>query len=115
MKLYLAAPYTGNEEAHTQMAEQWGRKLQQAGHIVVIPHASHYIDRNWKRYAGYDAGYEYWIQHGLTLLSACEAMVLEGNWKKSKGCRREHRYAQKHGIQVYFGIESVPPEENNDN
>jgi len=113
MIIYLAAPYTNSPDANVAYAEQVARKLQQAGHIVLVPHASHYTDRSWRRYGGYEAGYDYWIKVGLAQLSACDAIVLEGNWKKSKGCCKEHKWAQAHGLTVYYGADKVPPVENN--
>jgi len=114
MIIYLGMPYTNSPEANTLAAEQAGMRLQQQGHTVLIPHSFHHTAKNWRRYWAHDAGGDYWAKVGLAMLSACDALVLEGNWKKSKGCRREHKWAQAHGLTVYYGADKVPPDKEDE-
>ena len=102
-RIYLALPYSGQEEKSFQQANRVAGLLMEAGHIVFSPIShSHSI--------GVRTGdFNFWMGQDLPWLDLCDRLVVlraEG-WEESKGVQAEIAYAQEHCIEVSY-IDPMP-------
>lgn len=100
-RVYVAGPYTGDEEANTKRAIRAGNKIAEMGYTPFIPHLSHYWDTHLKEdVEGHDGhGYAFWMAQCIEWLKACDYLVrLPGD---SEGATREEEAAEKFGIPVF--------------
>lgn len=110
-RIYVAGPYSPQDHTHNNCvgeAEEnvrkaiWvGNELIKKGHVVFVPHLSHYQanapngDHNWP-----------WYEIDNTFLD---------NWATalffidhSKGADAEHERAKKKGLDIFYDLNEVP-------
>lgn len=92
--VYIASPYTGDEERNTVFQIMVANKLVRLGFIPVWPLASHY----W--HLQYPHDYEYWMYLDFEYIKRCDALLRMGG--KSAGADREVEFAQSLGIPVFY-------------
>lgn len=56
--------------------------------------------------------YEDYMQIDAEMIKAADGIVMLRGWRSSQGAKRELRVALKQGKKVFYGIESVPIEQN---
>ena len=103
--IYLAGPYRAKNgytvRENVRTAERFAVEVVQLGHYPVTPHL------NTAFFDG-EAEDEYFLAHGLALLSRCDAILLLPRWEQSSGSRQELADAHLHGLEVYKGIHEIP-------
>ena len=97
--VYLASPYTINPELSYVIAREIVESCVQEGVAVYAPTLYGHV-------AAKNGSYDYWIQHGIRLLSGCDSIVFVeskelGSWRDSKGCQLELDEALKNGLPLY--------------
>jgi len=113
MKIYVAGPYCPKDcaphevirkaQENVNKAIDAGIRLMDEGHIVFIPHLSHFIHIRM----GSDWGQPFWYQFDLEWLRCCDAILMLPNWETSHGCTLELQEAKKLGLMVFHSIEDV--------
>lgn len=97
--VYVAGPYTGDEEANVVRALEAGTKLLGAGLYPYIPHLSHY----WE--AKYPHHYDVWMELDFGWIRRCDAVLkLPG---ASKGADREVDLARHLELPVFHTVDAV--------
>lgn len=104
-KIYLASPYTHNEQAvedwRWKQVAAFAAKLSQEGHIVYCPIGFwHPIARQF----GLKGDYKTWMHNDRAFISWCEIFMVYclEEWGNSEGIRSEIAYAAKQGKEVVF-------------
>lgn len=97
--VYLAMPYTINPELSYVMALEIVESCVKDGVMVYAPTL-------YGHTAAKDGSWEYWMTHGLRLMSGCNSVVFVnsaelGDWRDSEGCTRELHYALRDGRKLY--------------
>lgn len=85
--VYLASPYTVNPELSYVIAREIVESCVQEGVAVYAPTLYGHV-------AAKNGSYDYWVNHGIKLLEACDSVVFVeaaelGPWRDSKGCQLE--------------------------
>lgn len=85
--VYLASPYTVNPELSYVIAREIVESCVQDGVAVYAPTLYGHV-------AAKNGSYDYWVNHGIKLLEACDSVVFVeaaelGPWRESKGCQLE--------------------------
>ena len=117
---YLAVPPTGTIERkdlhkcvretalNTERAIHAGIEIMKLGHVVVIPHLSHYIHT----LADVEFDNEYWYDFDNAILDKCDALYVVSttgiNGVVSKGTVAEIARAKANGLQIFAKIEDIP-------
>jgi nucleoside 2-deoxyribosyltransferase len=97
--VYIAGPYTGNEEQNVANALAAGTPLLDAGLCPYVPHLSHY----WE--AQHPHHYEVWMTLDFAWIRRCDVLLrLPGS---SSGADREVALAKALGIPVFYTVEEV--------
>jgi nucleoside 2-deoxyribosyltransferase len=97
--VYIAGPYTGNEEANVARALEAGTALLRHGLYPYVPHLSHY----WE--AKHPHHYEVWMELDFGWVRRCDAVLrLPG---PSSGADREVALAERLGLPVFASVEDV--------
>jgi len=97
--VYVAGPYTGDEEANVARAIDAATVLLRAGLFPYVPHLSHY----WE--ARHAHHYEVWMELDFGWVRRCDAVLrLQG---ASSGADREVTLAESLGLPVFHSMESV--------
>lgn len=91
MILYLAGKMTGTADMGRTQFNEMEHRLTAQGHIVINP----------ARLPIGLKGDEY-MQIGLKMLDAAEAIFLLSGWETSKGARLEREYALYQGKKVMY-------------
>lgn len=95
--VYVAGPYSGDEEANTDRALAAGEEILAAGYYPYVPHLSHFWHQR------YPHTYEQWMEIDMAWLARCDALVrLPG---ESPGAEREVAFARSAAIPVFFGMD----------
>ena len=102
MILYISGPISSRMDtykAEFDAAESYLSTWK--GHTVLNP-------------AGHPLGlkYEDYLDIDLAMVRAADGIVMLKDWKQSSGAKLELKYAMQIGIKVFYGIESVPTEQN---
>lgn len=113
--LYIAGSYRGKTPAHTQynINQAWevGRqvivRLGRFGWFPVIPHLCS------MHYDGLQSD-EFFLSGTEELMLRCDAVLVQGNYMESAGTLHEIRAAEYMGIPVYYSIEDIIYENQND-
>lgn len=97
--VYVAGPYTGDEEANVARALAAATDLLTAGLYPYVPHLSHY----WEAQHAQD--YETWMGLDFGWVRRCDALLrLPG---ASKGADREVDLAVSLRLPVFYSVEAV--------
>lgn len=99
MRVYVAGPYTGDEEANVSRAIAQGERLDSLGFNSFVPHLFHFWDRQ------HPAGYERWMAKCLAEVERSDVLFrTEGG---SPGASREEQRADERGIRVVWSEEEL--------
>jgi hypothetical protein len=97
--VYVAGPYTGDEEGNVARALSAATVLLGAGLYPYVPHLSHY----WE--AQHAHHYEVWMELDFGWVRRCDAVLrLPGD---SKGADREVALAERIGLPVFRSTDDV--------
>lgn len=97
--VYVAGPYTGDEEANVGRAIDAATVLLRAGLYPYVPHLSHY----WE--ARHAHHYEVWMDLDFGWVRRCDAVLrLPG---PSAGADREVDLAMRLDLPVFYSVEAV--------
>lgn len=101
MILYISGPISSDMEQYKTKFDAAESYLNWKGHTVLNP-------------AGHPPGmkYEDYLDIDLAMVRAADGIVMLKDWKQSSGAKLELKYAMQIGIKVFYGIESVPIEQN---
>lgn len=102
-RVYLALPYSGQEEKSFRQANRVAARLMDRGHVVFSP-ISHSHSIGTCR-----GDYGFWMKQDLPWLDLCDLLVVlrsEG-WEQSKGVQAEIAYAHEHCIATVY-IDPMP-------
>jgi hypothetical protein len=96
---YLAMPYTKSPHTSCRVASEISSQCAKDGIHVYAPTLYGHIVAS-------EGSYDYWISHGLKLLSACDSITFVqhkelGSWTLSKGCQLEATAAREAGLRMY--------------
>lgn len=101
MRIYLAHPYTGDEEKNRERALQAEELLRKA-----TPQTAFYnpVGRMSERFEG--MSYAEVMAQCLSELTECDGIVFCGNWKESTGCRFEAYAAKQLQLPRWYGVDT---------
>ena len=101
MKIYLAIPYSGNEEESFKFANKIAGKLMSKGHIVFSPIShTHPICKECEL----PSEWKFWKQYDESFITWCDEVWIcdFGNWAKSIGVKAEIDIAIKLNKPIHF-------------
>ncbi len=114
MKVYIAGKYLPKNcsmhdaarvaHENVQAAIQAGCELVKRGHLVHIPHFTHYMHLSDPELSGFD-----WHNYVLEWLRCCAAILMLPGWTDSTGASLELRKAREWGLKVYYDVEEITP------
>ena len=98
--IYIAGPYSsGDKLRNVNRAIDIGAEIMKRGHMVIIPHLSHYIDER------HSFPYVVWLKMDLVLLDKCDAIFrMQG---KSHGADGEVAYASAKSIPIFDDLDKL--------
>lgn len=98
MVVYIASPYTvGNQAENVRAQIDAAEELMNHNIASISPLLSHF------HHLVYPHTWQEWMDHSISLLSNCNALIrLPG---ESKGADIEVEHARQMGIMVYFSVE----------
>ena len=101
MRIYIAHPYTGDEERNRERALKAEEMLRKA-----TPHARFFnpVGRLSEQYEA--LSYVEVMTRCLEALAECDGIVLCGAWETSPGCRIEMNMARRLQKTLWFGVDS---------
>ena len=102
MKLvYLAGPYTGQEENSFKILTQYAARLMLSGYAVFSPITHSHPIATQNKMPG---SWEFWAGQDLAILQSCDTlMVLKmPGWEKSLGVTAEIKEAKFHGLEILY-------------
>ena len=101
MILYISGPISSDMEQYKTKFDAAESYLNWKGHTVLNP-------------AGHPFGlkYEDYLDIDLAMVRAADGIVMLNGWKQSNGAKVELAYAMQRKKKVFYGIESVPIEQN---
>lgn len=96
---YLAMPYTTSPHTSCRVASEISKQCALDGIHVYAPTLYGHIVAS-------EGSYDYWINHGLKLLKACDSITFVqhkelGSWTLSKGCQIEAAAAREAGLKMF--------------
>lgn len=99
--IYLASPYTGNEEENFKAVAKKAAELTNEGHIIFCPIA---MCHPMAVYGKIPGNWEFWEKFDTTYLSVCHRMMVYRlpGWEKSKGVTAEIKIAEKFNIPIEY-------------
>lgn len=93
---------------NTERAIRTGIEIMKMGHLVFVPHLSHYIHQ----FSNVEFDNEYWYDFDNQWLDLCDGLYIVGtagvNGTISKGTIAEIARAEKNGIPVYRKLDDIP-------
>jgi hypothetical protein len=104
LKIYVAAPYTGDEQANVDRAVDAGIELIRKGHVPFIPHLTHYIEMRLQE-RGETFDYEVYMKYDGAWVSSCDALL---QLASSLGADRELHQAAHEGKIIFLSLDEVP-------
>ena len=107
MKIYIAGPITGTEDAVKRFhgAEVF---IRWKGHEAVNPIYIGYLITTTGENA---ISYGNIMNICKALLGACDAVYMMPGWQRSNGARIEHAEAIKKGLRFYASLDAIPETE----
>ena len=103
MRIYLAHPYTGDEEKNRERALKAEELLRKATPQTTFYNPVGRISAS-KQFAG--RSYAEVMAEGLSKLTECDGIVFCGDWKKSAGCRFEAYTAKQLQLPRWYGVDA---------
>ena len=101
MRIYLAHPYTGDEEKNRERALRAEELLRKATPQTAFYNPVGRMSTS-KQFAA--MSYTGIIAHCLSELARCDGVVFCGDWKESAGCRIEAQVAQRLSLPRWYGV-----------
>lgn len=103
--VYIAHPYSAPKpelrRRNVRRASELSSAVNRAGCATISP-----LQESYGRDDALSK--EQWTQHGLVLLSVCEAVVAPDSWRESSWCSKEINLARIVGIPVFEATYGVP-------
>jgi len=104
LMIYVAGPFRGEHpwavEQNVRNAENLAFRVWEAGASALCPHTNtRFFDKSLPDKAFLDGT--------LTMLKACQAIILTENWKTSRGATAEREWAINNGLPVFYSIEEL--------
>jgi hypothetical protein len=99
VRVYIAGPYTGDEEKNVNEAIAFGEVVANRGFIPFIPHLNHYWDKQ------YVHDYEFWMNQDLQWLAMCDVLLRMPG--QSSGADREVAAAILSGKPVAYSLQEL--------
>ena len=99
MRIYIAHPYTGDEEKNHERALKAEELLRQATPNAVFFNPVGRLSGKMKTKRYVDV-----MSYCLKELMDCDGIVLCGKWEDSPGCRMEAKQARVLEIPRWFGV-----------
>ena len=101
MRIYIAHPYTGDEERNRKRALRAEELLRKA-----TPNAEFFnpVGRMTGRFEG--LSYAEVMAQCLSELTECDGIVFCGDWKESAGCRFEACTAKRLQLPRWYGVDA---------
>ncbi|UZE45939.1 DUF4406 domain-containing protein [Selenomonas sputigena] len=103
MRIYLAHPYTGDEEKNRERALRAEELLRKATPQTAFYNPAGRLSDS-KQFAA--MSYAGIMAHCLGELTRCDGIVLCGDWAKSTGCRIEAQVAQRLSLPRWYGVDA---------
>nr|DAS58765.1 MAG TPA: protein of unknown function (DUF4406) [Caudoviricetes sp.] len=103
MRIYLAHPYTGDEEKNRERALRAEELLRKATPNVEFFNPVGRMSAS-KQFAA--MSYAGIMVRCLGELTRCDGIVLCGDWAKSTGCRIEAQVAQRLSLPRWYGVDA---------
>ena len=103
MRIYLAHPYTGDEEKNRERALRAEGLLRKATPQATFYNPVGRISAS-KQFAG--RSYAEVMAEGLSKLTECDGIVFCGDWKESAGCRFEACTAKRLSLPRWYGVDA---------
>mgnify|MGYP000912865828 CR=1 FL=1 len=103
MRIYIAHPYTGDEERNRERALRAEELLRKATPQTAFYNPVGRISAS-KQFAG--RSYAEVMVEGLSKLAECDGIVFCGDWKESTGCRIEAQVAQRLSLPRWYGVDA---------
>lgn len=103
MRIYLAHPYTGDEERNRERALKAEEVLRKATPQTTFYNPVGRISAS-KQFAG--RSYAEVMVEGLSKLTECDGIVFCGDWKESAGCRFEAYTAKQLQLPRWYGVDA---------
>lgn len=102
-KIYLAIPYTGNEEQSFETANRFAAKFLNEGNLVFSPISMcHPIAKQ----ESLPSDWEFWKRLDTAFIEWCDEVVFivpnQYDFVNSKGCRAEYEIARQIGKGINF-------------
>jgi len=117
MRIYIAGAYTApTPEAvylNVVKAMEAGRLVYLRGHEPVVPHLYHFLHIYWQT-KGTDVPSDTWAKWGMDSLETCDAILMLEGWWASKGAKTEYQKAMELGLQIFYRVNDIPREVNDD-
>jgi hypothetical protein len=114
LKIYVAGPYCPNgcspheairkAQENVNTAIDVGIALMDMGHIVFIPHLSHYIHQRMTT----DWGKDFWYKFDLEWLRCCDAIFMLPGWETSTGAKLELLKAKEWSLNILYNLADIP-------
>ncbi len=103
MRIYIAHPYTGDEEKNRERALQAEKLLHKA-----TPQTAFYNPVGRMSDSKQFATMSYADIMGLCLaeLARCDGVVFCGDWAQSSGCRIEAQVARRLSLPRWYGVDA---------
>lgn len=114
MRIYVAGPYCPKDcslhdaariaQHNVNTAIEIANALTERGHLIFIPHLSHYSHIHYSCKEDYGSGY--YMKFDFSILERwAEALYYISS---SPGADKELEFAKKLGLKIYYGLEDVP-------
>ena len=101
MRIYIAHPYTGDEERNRKLALDAEELLRKATPNAEFFNPVGRLSENLKT-----KRYVETMNYCLAELSDCDGIVLCGDWENSPGCRMEAKHAKALDMPRWFGVDA---------
>ena len=101
MKIYIAHPYTGDEERNRKLALDAEKALRKA-----TPNAEFFnpVGRMTEQFKA--LRYVEAMNRCLAELASCDGIGLCGDWENSPGCRMEAKTARELQLPCWYGVDA---------
>lgn len=106
--IYVAGPYTAPTEvrrlSNVTAAIDAGIGIIERGHVPIVPHLNHYIDRQAKS-SGLYVSWIGWVGMGMHVIDVCDALLYLA---PSRGADIELAHAKSELVPIYTSVKDIP-------